>query len=353
MIRVAILGAGIGREHLAAYHALPAQFEVCHIVDRDLARIEEIRGDASFAACADVAEVLQNPSVDLIDICLPPNLHKDTCLAALKAGKHVICEKPLATSLEDVDQIIAAAKDADRKVFPVFQYRYGPALAQFQTLLDSGKCGRPLVASLETHWNRGRDYYAVPWRGTWQGEQGGAVLCHAIHNHDLLTRFFGPLAQVSAMTTTRVNPIQTEDCAAISFQFESGALATSSITLGAATDESRMRFVFENVTAESARAPYAPGSEPWTFTARGALSQPDLEEILKGTYSVYVGFEGFFDDIAKHLSGQENNAVMLEDGRRSIELVSAIYHASRTQRPVALPLGEDFPLYASWQPDQG
>lgn len=350
MIRVAILGAGIGREHLAAYQSLDNHFQVTHVVDRDTARIAEIRGAATFVACSDIDSVLANPEIDLIDICLPPNLHKDICVASLKAGKHVICEKPLATSLADVDEIIATAAQINRQVFPVFQYRYGPSLAQFQQLLDSGKCGRPLVASLETHWNRGAEYYSIPWRGTWQGEQGGAVLCHAIHNHDLLTHFFGPVSKLSAFTTTRVNNIETEDCAAISFQFDSGAVATSSITLGAATDESRLRFVFENLTAESGRTPYAPGSEPWTFTARGALQRHDVDAILNDTYRVYVGFVGYLEDIAKHLKGQDNTAVSLADGRRSIELVSATYQAARTGEQVALPLSETFPLYSSWQP---
>ena len=263
MIHVAILGAGIGREHLAAFRALKDRFTVRAVVDQDLARVEDIRQDGdSFRALKDIDQALADPQVQVVDICLPPHLHASVTQRALAAGKHVICEKPLATSLADVDEIRRAAQAADRKVYPVFQYRWGPSLAQLRHLMTCGLTGQLQVAALETHWSRGADYYAVPWRGTWAGECGGAVLGHAIHNHDLLTHIAGDIACLSALTTTRVNEIETEDCASISFAMTSGALATSSITLGAATDETRLRFVFERLTATSGTAPYAPGAEP-------------------------------------------------------------------------------------------
>ena len=271
MIDVAILGAGIGREHLAAFRALKDSFTVRAVVDQDLARVETIRQDGdSFRALRDIDEALADPQVQVIDICLPPHLHASVTQRALAAGKHVICEKPLATSLADVEEIRRAAQAAGCNVYPVFQYRWGPSLAQLRHLMACGLAGQLQVAALETHWSRGAEYYAVPWRGTWAGECGGAVLGHAIHNHDLLTHIAGDIACLSALTATRVNEIETEDCASISFAMASGALATYSITLGAARDETRLRFVFEHLTATSGTAPYAPGAAPWSFQARCA-----------------------------------------------------------------------------------
>jgi predicted dehydrogenase len=277
MIRVAILGAGIGREHLAAYRDLPADFEVSMVVDQVPARIEDIRRGDGFVAATSIDAALADPDIDLVDICLPPHLHVPTALRALAAHKHVICEKPLATSLADVVRIREAAVASGHLVFPVFQYRWGQAFSQLRALIAADLTGRPQTAALETHWSRGADYYAVPWRGTWAGEQGGAVLGHAIHNHDLMTHFMGPVAAVSAFTATRINPIETEDCAAISFRMVNGALCTSSITLGAATDESRIRFVFEKLTATSGKAPYAPGTDPWNLVARDPKDQPEVD----------------------------------------------------------------------------
>ncbi|WP_298841549.1 Gfo/Idh/MocA family oxidoreductase [uncultured Roseobacter sp.] len=350
MIRVAILGAGIGSQHLAAYRTLPEKFIVEMLVDQDEARAEGLREGDSFTTATDIDAALQRPEIDVVDVCLPPHLHVPVTLRALNAGKHVICEKPLATSMRDVDLMRAAAERAARQVFPVFQYRWGPALARLRMATESGFAGRPQVASVETHWSRGADYYAVPWRGTWAGEQGGAVLGHAIHNHDLITHIMGPVAEVSAMTTTRINPIETEDCAALCFRLQNGALATSSVTLGAAFDETRIRLVFEHLTATSGTSPYAPGSAEWQFATRDPALQQKLDDLLADTPDEPVGFSGFLKEVAAALSKEPNRAVTLSDGAASVALVTAIYHAARTGDRVSLPLESGHPLYEGWQP---
>ncbi|MBW4706495.1 Gfo/Idh/MocA family oxidoreductase [Roseobacter sp. YSTF-M11] len=348
MTRVAILGAGIGREHLAAYRDLPGRFTVAAVVDQDAKRAESIRGGDSFAVQTDLQLVLEDPGIDLVDVCLPPHLHVPVTVRALAAGKHVICEKPLATSMADVDRIRQAAAQNGKQVFPVFQYRWGPSLTQLRRLIATGMAGRPHVGAIETHWKRGADYYAVPWRGTWAGEQGGAVLGHAIHNHDLMTHFMGPVAAVSAMTATRVNDIETEDCAALSFQMQNGALCTSSITLGAATDETRIRLVFEHLTATSGTDPYAPGRQAWAFTARIAENQQRIDAALADMPPEPAGFAGFLSEVAAALAGKEHSAVSLEDGAASIELVTAIYDAAQRGARVSLPLTPAHPLYGGW-----
>ncbi len=256
----------------------------------------------------------------------------------------------MVTSLREADQLATAATAASGRVFsPAFQYRFGPGMAKLQALINAGLAGKPLVASIETHWNRDAAHYANPWRGTWKGEQGGAVLGHAIHAHDFLCAVFGPVARLSAFTGTRVNPIQTEDCASISMQMESGALATSSITLGANDDTSRYRFVFENLTAESGLLPYAPASDGWTFSARGATTQEQVLAVLRDVPPVRQGFEGFLETFDDAIEGKRNRAVTFEDGRRSLELVTAIYQSARAGALVDLP-PTDSPLYDSWMP---
>lgn len=354
MIRVAIIGSGIGREHLRAYLQLPDDYAVSVVCDLDQARahtaIEQEGADPSVTkVTSDYDSVLARADIDMIDICLPPHLHFDTSMQALEAGKHVVCEKPLVSSLRDADRLMAAAKAHGRVLTPVFQYRYGPEIAKLRALIAGGFAGKPLVASIETHWRRDADYYDNPWRGTWKGEQGGAVLGHAIHNHDLLCAILGPIKRLSAFTATRVNEIEVEDCAAINFEMESGALATSSITLGAANDTSRFRFCFENLTAESDLLPYAPATGTWTFTARNS-DQDQIDVFLAAQPIPPIGFVGFFTALAESLHGQGTDAVVAMDGRRSLELVSAIYQASRTQTVVELPLDAASELYAGWLP---
>ncbi|MEP2640876.1 Gfo/Idh/MocA family oxidoreductase [Roseobacter sp.] len=350
MIRVAILGAGIGAEHLAAYRTLPDHFTVAAVVDQDRARADAIRGGDGFTTLSDINDALTDPAIDLIDICLPPHLHVPVTLRALAAGKHVICEKPLATSMADIDRIRHAATAVGRRVYPVFQYRWGPAFAALRRLTAAGLTGAPQVGTVETHWSRGAGYYAVPWRGTWAGEQGGAVLGHAIHTHDLMTHIMGPVAQVAATTATRVNPIETEDCAAISFQMVNGALCTSSITLGAATDETRLRFVFERLTATSGASPYAPGTGQWQFQARTPADQAQVDQVLAVPSDAPVGFCGFLMAVAQDMTRAYEAAVTLDDGAASIALITAIYHAARSGTWARLPITRDHPLYEGWQP---
>lgn len=347
MIRVAVLGGGIGAKHLVAYAQLD-QFSVSHLVDQDADRCAALCGDA-IQPLATVEDALSS-DVDVIDICLPPHLHAPVAIAALDAGKHVICEKPLATSLAHVDAIKQAAKRSGNSVFPVFQYRFGPAFDQLVALQEAGLVGAPRMAALETHWNRDADYYAIPWRGTWAGEQGGVVLGHAIHSHDLLGAFVAPARAVTARLGTLVNPIETEDTAALIFELEGGALATSSVTLGAAKDETRLRFVYEHLTATSHTSPYSPGEEKWQFVARDPGRQAEVDQIRASTIQSPAGFAGFLSEVGKSLGGEYNRAVTLADGAASIELVTAIYASHRGNARVTLPLSADHPMRDGWQP---
>ncbi|MBO6637727.1 MAG: Gfo/Idh/MocA family oxidoreductase [Roseitalea sp.] len=355
MPRVAILGAGIGAQHMDGYLALPDHWQVAVVCDLDADKAEAVAAQApGSTVTADLDEVLADRDIDVIDICLPPHLHAPVAIAALEAGKHVICEKPLAGSVRDADRMAAAADKAGRMLVPVFQYRYGRGLYQLAELERRGLTGNPLVATLETHWNRGADYYAVPWRGRWYSEGGGAVLGHAIHAHDLVSRFVGPVSEVTAMVDTRVNPIETEDCAALAMRCETGALVTSSVTLGGARDTSRLRFVFERVTAESGRNPYAPGADDWTFEARTPLDQSALDDALaEAGVSIDarpVGYAGQFVAIADHLDGKPAGLVTAGEGVRSIEFVAAVYKSARAGQTVRLPLDRADPICTDWTP---
>lgn len=349
--RVAVLGAGIGAKHIDGYAALPDRFTVTHVCDlnADLAAEQSARVGAAPVDAIDA--VLADPTVAVVDICLPPAMHVPVACDALAAGKQVICEKPLAGSVAEADRLAEAARAAGGRVFPVFQYRYGRAFAQLDALAAAGLLGAPRVATLETHWNRGADYYAVPWRGTWAHEMGGAVLSHAIHIHDLIARAFGPVVEVSAMLGTAINPVETEDCGALALRTASGGLVTSSITLGAADDRSRLRMVFEHATVESGLEPYAPGAADWTFQARDPARQAEIDAVAGAVPSgAPQGFAGFLAAVADALDGRGDGAVTLTEGQASIELVTAIYHADRTGARVALPLPRDLPICRGWGP---
>lgn len=350
MKRVAIVGAGIGAEHLRAYLALPERYEVAALCDLDTARATAV-AQGRVPVVGDMGVVLADPTIDLIDVCLPPHVHLSASVAALESGKDVVCEKPMVASLAEAAQLREVMERTGQRVTPVFQYRYGLATARLAALIGAGLTGKAYAASIETHWNRDAAYYAVDWRGTWKGERGGCILGHAIHNHDLLCHVFGPVGSVQASVATRVNDIEVEDCAAIAFTMANGALASSSVTLGAANDTSRMRFVFEHLTVESGSLPYAPAEADWTFTARDPGRQAEVDTVVASVGPVRSGFEGFLEALADEDGTNPGRSVTFEAGARSLEIVTAIYASSRSGQSVSLPIGPEHPLFESWLPE--
>jgi predicted dehydrogenase len=231
---------------------------------------------------------------------------------------------------------------------PVMQYGFGNGLRRLLHLQRHGVLGPAYLATVETHWTRGPDYYAVPWRGRKATELGGALLSQAIHAHDLLMRVLGPVARVFARTATRVNDIETEDCAVASLLMADGALAALSVTLGAAEEISRLRFCFEALTAESSHTPYQPSAEPWTMIPRSEAHATRIAAALEDFVPEEEGFARQFALLHAAIASGGPLPVTVEDSRRSIELASALYHSAANATDVALPLGRGHPAYRGW-----
>jgi len=348
--RVAVVGLGIGRAHLAAWRALEDRFAITAVCDLDegLARKQGEKFGAGFVTSR-FDDLLTRADLDVIDLCTPPLTHRALVEHALAAGKHVVCEKPLTGSLADADALVELAGRGTPLVMPIFQYRFGNGLLRLRRLLERGIPGRLHVATVETHWKRGADYYGVPWRGKWATELGGALTTHAIHAHDILCGIAGPVASVFAETATRVNPIETEDCAAATLRFTSGALATLSVTLGSAVEISRLRLCFEHLTAESSLEPYLPSADPWTFAPASRDVGDAIESALADFTPGPEAFEGQFARFHDALLGRAPLPVTLADARASLELLTALYHSATTRARVALPIGPEHPRYRGWR----
>ena len=244
-LKVGVVGGGIGAKHIEAYQGLPDLYAVEAFCDIDPGKTEEVAAKYGIGRTVQSLDALLAVDLDVVDICTPSNLHADQARRALEAGRHVVVEKPFASSLAEADMLTAVEARSGRRVSPVFQYRFGDGLNRLRHLQRQGLLGRAFVATIETHWKRGADYYAVPWRGRFAGELGGCLVTHAIHAHDILTEIMGPIRSVYARTATRVNPIETEDCAALALEMADGALVALSVTLGCAEEISRLRFCFD------------------------------------------------------------------------------------------------------------
>jgi predicted dehydrogenase len=332
---VGVVGLGVGRAHLWAWKRLPEHFRVAAVCDHDAARLAataERFPDA--AAAGDLDEVLARDDVDVVDLCTPPALHLEQITRALRAGKDVVCEKPVVGTPGEVDELLAVEAETGRRVMPIFQYRYGHGLQKLCHLVAAGVTGPLHTASIEVSWRRGADYYAAPWRGTVGGELGGVLLTHAVHALDMLTAVAGPVVAVSARTATRVNDVETEDCAAAAMELEGGALATLSATLGSIVEITRHRFCFEHLTAQSNTEPYANSSDPWAFTG----TDPAAVDAALATFEPrHEQFLGQFERYGEALRDGTELPVTLHDARRAIAVVCAMYESAASRREVALP----------------
>ena len=297
-----------------------------------------------------IDDVLGMDGVDIVDICTPPALHVAQTLAALAAGKDIVCEKPLAGSLAEIDRIIAAEAEAAGRVMPVFQYRYGDGVQKAKRIVELGIAGKPYLATVETAWRRTAQYYETQWRGRRATELGGVLLTHAIHSHDLLTYLMGPPASVFARTATRVNPVEVEDCAVASLVMRSGALASLAATLGSHREISRLRLCFEHVTFESSLAPYSPADDPWHIVPGSPEAADRIADALVGHECVPSGFEGLLGAYHAALADGGVLPVTLADARRSLELATALYYSAVTGTLVSMPIGADHPYYRGWHP---
>jgi predicted dehydrogenase len=350
-LRVAVVGAGIGRSHVQGYKAVADRFEVVALCDIDAERARPVAEEHAIPrVVTDLADLLRSDDLDVIDICTPPHLHFEQIQQVLGSGKHAICEKPLVSSLREVDELGQAEVSSGRRIMPIFQYRFGHGLQKLKLLIAEGVAGRAYLATVETAWRRRAAYYEVPWRGKWASERGGALLSHAIHNHDILCYVLGPPRRVFAYTTTRVNNIEVEDCAAVALEMSDGSAASLGVTLGSAAEITRHRFSFSGLVAESNTRPYTSSGDPWTFVGDTPQQTEQIEATLAQFQPLpehYAGqFYRFYDAVRR---GHEP-PVTLADARLSIELITAMYYSAETGQGVTFPIGRDHPRYASWLP---
>jgi predicted dehydrogenase len=352
-LRTGIVGCGwvAGSQMERGFSLLRDRFDVVTCCDSSPAKAAAFAASHGIAGSCATFDAMLDLDLDVISICTPPSVHYRMVMAGLAAGRHMICEKPFTSSLRLMDEVIAAEAASPARVMPIFQYRFADGIARVRHLIQSGLGGRAYLSSVETAWLRGADYYAVPWRGKFATELGGVLLTQSIHIHDLFLWLMGPATEVKAFKTTRVNPIEVEDCAVASLRMADGSLASLAATLGSVRPATRIRLCFENFVVErqcfDAEAP-KPGADPWVVVARTPELQAQADRIMAEAPLGPADFAGQFSDFADALHTGRDFAVTLQDARRSLELITAMFHAAETGETVALPIGADHPRHDGW-----
>ena len=330
LLRAAIVGTGaIANAHATALAATP-DAELVAVVDRDAAQARAFAkrwGDP--AVFGSLEELLASGVADVLHVCTPPGVHAEQAVAALDAGLHVICEKPAALSLDELDAMTDAATRNDRRLAVVFQQRTGSAAAHVRGLLDSGALGRPLVATCQTLWYRDPAYFAVPWRGKWATEGGGPTLGHGIHQIDLLAWLLGDWVSVQGQLWRLGRETETEDVSTAVIAFAGGTVASVITSALSPRETSSIRIDTELATV-SVDHLYGHGHDNWRITpaphvdaaTAAAWALPDAEEAS--------GHDPLVRDIYAALVSGEPLPSTASDAARSFEIVTAIYSSAAT-----------------------
>ena len=235
-IRFGVIGCGsIGPTHMGAIRQIDGA-ELVAIADTVRDRATAAATKYEVAKVYDSADaLLADKDIDAVCLCTPSGMHAEGAIAALNAGKHVVCEKPMEISLEACDRMIAAADTTGKKLTIISQHRFDAATVLVKEAIDSGKLGKIVLADATVKWWRTQAYYdSGDWRGTWAMDGGGALMNQGVHTVDLLQWLAGGVTNLYAQTRTLAHErIEVEDTAVAALTFASGAIGTLTATTAA------------------------------------------------------------------------------------------------------------------------
>jgi UDP-N-acetyl-2-amino-2-deoxyglucuronate dehydrogenase len=350
MIKVAIIGTGaISNAHIQGYLELHNECEIvalCEIyADKAHQKAKEFHLDVD--VYDDYKELLSRPDIDLVSVCTPPYTHAEISIAAMNAGKHVLVEKPMASSLEECHAMNEAAKRNRRILSVVAQNRFTNPMMKLKNVLDTKLMGPIVHTQVDSYWWRGYCYYDLWWRGTWEKEGGGCTLNHAVHHIDIFQWMNAMPSEVTAVASNVSHDnAEVEDISIAIFKYENGALAQ--ITSSVIHHGEEQQLIFQGKNARV--------SAPWKVKASKSMANgfpegdSDLEEKIQRVYDEqlpipYEGHTGQIHDVLLAIKGEKEVLVDGIQGLQTLELISAIYQSANIGKTVKLPLTKDDPFF--------
>ena len=288
-----------------------------------------------------IDDLLNDPEVDVVNVCTPSGLHAEHSIRCLKAGKNVLCEKPMALSVADAKQMVDTALEENQFLYVVKQNRHNPPVKLVKQLLAEGKLGKPLMVNVNMFWNRNPEYYeSDPWRGTLDLD-GGAIFTQASHFIDLMLMFLGRPKSVYALMDTKMHDIEIEDIGCVNAEFENGAFGVLNYTTCATEKnfEGSITLFFEKGTIKIG-GQYLNTIE--YFQVEG-VDDYELEESDAGAndYGTYKGsmsnHHEIFKDILNRINGSsDGDLVQGDDAVATIQFIEAAIKSAKEGQVVTL-----------------
>lgn len=350
MLRVAIIGTGnISSLHIRGYLAFPERCQIVALVERSPEKAHAIKAEYQLhdAVVYDSHQALcEHGQVDLVSICTPPFTHAQIAADCMRAGMHVILEKPMAASLEECDHLIAVADETGRTLSPVAQNRFRTPVMNLKKLLEMDLLGRILHVRVDSHWWRGLCYYDLWWRGTWRQEGGGCTLNHAVHHIDLLNWMMGlPREVVSVIANLAHDNAEVEDLSAsiLRYTHAIGQVTGSVIHHG---EEQQMVFQTDRARVSYPFDVYASLSRENGFPIRDPEAEAEIQTAFQSLPPLlHEGHNAQIEDVLYAIEHGRQPLVTPQSGRDTIELITAIYKSGSTGLPVTLPIERTDPWY--------
>jgi len=340
VIRFGLLGCGrIAKRHselLGGNHIDGASLVA--VCDSLRPRADAIASKFGVPASYDIAEFLARKDIDAVAVLTPSGMHAEHVIACARAGKHVVVEKPMALRLQDADDMMRACDEAGVKLFVVKQNRFNVPVVKAREALEAGRFGKLVLGTVRVRWCRDQAYYDQDeWRGTWACD-GGVLSNQASHHVDMLEWFFGDVVSVHARAITALAKIETEDTAVATLKFRNGALGIIEATTAARpTDlEGSLSILGEKGTVEIAG--FAVNQiRHWRFVDERASDLDVVEKFSVNPPNVYgFGHQAYYQHVIDCLVHQRAALVDGIEGRKSLELISALYESIETGLEVPL-----------------
>lgn len=352
-IRIGLIGAGgIANAHAAALGELRNEADFAAVCEVDEARGKMFQEKYGIPTLFnDYGKLLSEKDIDIVAICTPAFNHAEITCAALRAGKWVICEKPIGGSINETNAVLAAEQETGMRAASIFQNRFGKGMRALSELIQTGKTGKPLMGLCETFWLRDQKTYyeTAAWRGTWKGETGGCLVTLAIHIIDGLLSVMGDPDWVCADAANMKHRIEVDDCSVSTVHFKNGAMANIIATSCNHENSSRLRFVFENMTAVSNEGAYTYSKMPWRIFSSDANLQKEIDACLE-RWKASAEPEGHKGQLLHFIRAYQNNSdpsVSVNEARKCLELIAGIYKSAITGEKTTFPIARDDPFYSS------
>lgn len=344
-MRYALIGCGrVSPNHISA--AIDNQIKIVALCDLDYEKAVQKKNDFSLSdnvhVYTDYKEMLQKEKPELVAIATSSGAHAQIAVDCIRAGCHVIIEKPIALSLEDADKIIAAEQEMHVKVCVNHQNRFNTAVQQMRNALLAGRFGKLLYGTTSIRWHRDETYYkSADWRGTW-AHDGGTLMNQCIHAIDLLRWMLGDeITEVTGITDNVLHPyIEAEDLGLAMLKFKNGsyALIDGTITTFGGDMEETLTLFGEKGLARIGGTCVNKIDE-WRFSDGSDTESHVQKQCSENPPNVYgFGHKSIYADMLEAIQDDRPPYVDAQAGRRALEAVLAIYLSAATGKPVKLPL---------------